>query len=195
MALGLNVTKVENVMKFKRFAIGVSMAMLGVSYVAHAATINRSISLSATVASSTSDFSVTDVSDSWPTTATEFVYNEAASKFNNPSPLRIKVKSTEDVLVSLTSDAKLVNGLAEIPVAVMITQVTTAGSSTAGIKTVTATPQTIYAKATESGAVSQYDIDFDADELSMLGATGVTTSTPADGTYAGTVNLLFESNI
>jgi hypothetical protein len=171
------------------------MAMLGVSYVAHADTIHRAISLSATVASSTSDFSVTDVSNSWPTTPTDFVYDETGGKFNNPSPLRIKVKSTADVSLSTTTPPKLVNGLAEIPVTVMITQVTTAGSATASRITVTAAPQTIYTYATETGAVSQYDIDFDADELSMLGADGMTTSTPADGNYAGTVNLLFESNI
>ena len=179
-----------------------SLAIIAVSPMsAIASNISRAISLTATISDPTSVFQVEAVSGSWPNTDQSITYSSTNGSFSNPAAVGFKVKSSQDVSVSLSSTAKLVDGLKEIPLDVSITaQDTTKGTTVSSLSLV---GQKLYEKTKNTaGDFAFYNLEIKASKTNMKDATGTVISNttaspgkPTAGAYTGSVDLVFDSTI
>lgn len=167
-----------------------------------AAQNTRSISLSASITSTSNSFSVDPLS-SWPANALQITWSSTNKSFGNPSNVGFKVKSSADVKVSLSSTAKLTDGSKEIPIKVGITTTDTTKGGVA-VSELSLTSQKIYDKTKNSaGDYVSYELTVAAQTTGMKDSSGATitavapstTPEPAAGTYTGSIDLVFDSTI
>ncbi|GLK89817.1 hypothetical protein [Pseudomonas turukhanskensis] len=168
------------------------------SAAAMAATIDRSVSVTATITDPAGAFQVDAISGTWPVTPIAVSWNDQTNDFNSPSKTGFKIKSSNDVTVVLTSNAVLTEGRKEIPINVSIeASEPTKGTS---VSNVTMIPATVYEKAKNAtGDFTTYQLVLEPSTTNMKDANGVVipgpNPTPAPGNYTASVDMIFESNI
>lgn len=174
-------------------AAGMAAVISTLAFNANAAVVERqTIQMTANISTPNGATTISPTAGSWPTAAQ--VVSWSGGAFSNPAPIGFTVKSSENVSLSLSSTAELVDGQAKIPLNVAVKS--TGGTGTA-IPNLTMLPQKIYSKPTGSPAtpaIASYTLDITATKTGMTDATGGTTTTPVAGNYTGAVALVFESN-
>ncbi len=168
------------------------------SAAAMAITIERSVSVQATITDPSATFQVDAVSGTWPVTPSVVNWNESSKTFRNPNKIGFKVKSAQDVTVALSSSAVLVDSQKEIPLNISVTASDTAKGTSA--PTVTLLPAVIYESTKNAnGEFTTYELGIEASTSGMKDGSGAiitgANATPAGGNYVGSVDLIFESNI
>ncbi|AYV25010.1 hypothetical protein ECB94_27210 (plasmid) [Vibrio mediterranei] len=125
----------------------------------------------------------------------EFRWNDGAKNFTNPAPIGVKMKSTNDITVALSSSSQLRDGSAMIPVKVALNSL---GANGTTVPDVSATPKKLY-ECKSATTFEPFDIQLAADKSGMLDGAGQpitgNDAKPFPGTYSGAVQLLFESDL
>ncbi|WOX47324.1 hypothetical protein R2B70_14030 [Aeromonas sp. XH] len=178
-------------MNIKLAVTAVTAAVVGAfSFGVNAVQETQTIQMAANIKAPNASMVISPTAGSWPTQAQNISWN--GSVFTNPAPIGFTVKSTNDVTLALTSTAALVDGQAQIPLAVAVKGTS---SNATSVPTLSMTPSKIYDATTNvSSAVSTYTLGITATTTGMVGADGSAVSAPAPGNYTGNVSLVFESN-
>ncbi|WGW01376.1 hypothetical protein QF117_11350 [Vibrio sp. YMD68] len=183
--------KIKNTAKILAFTMLISSG-----FAVQATTIKQSIDITAEILDLNSTFKVLPTAGSWPVNTLRFVWDDNTSQFQSPAGIGFTVESSADVTVALTSSSDLYSGSSLIPVDVSVQN--TAGNGI-DVTSVTMLPETLYETTQNpTGEKAAFQLNFAADSNNMLDSNGdpiTPGSRPEPGTYSGSVNLVFESNI
>ncbi|EPJ2794006.1 hypothetical protein ACTHEE_004035 [Vibrio parahaemolyticus] len=179
-------------LKLCSFAL-VSLLISGVCY---ATKIDQTFTLTADIHATTSNFYVKPLT-SWPRSSLVFLWDESSQDFVNPPPTLIKVKSEQNVEVSVSTSMYLNSPQGTIPIKLELNPVS--ASKGKKISEVTATPALFHEISSTSGILATdevvYEMKFMAQNTGMLNKSGSSVTEPEPGKYNASVVVVFDNKM
>ncbi|HCG7114981.1 TPA: hypothetical protein NJ328_003881 [Vibrio parahaemolyticus] len=180
-------------LKLCSFAL-VSLLISGVCY---ATKIDQTFTLTADIHANTSSFYVKPLT-SWPRSSLVFLWDESSQDFVNPSSTLIKVKSPQNVEVSVSTSMYLNSSKGTIPIKLELSPVSASGKGKK-ISEVTATPAVFHEIGGTSGILATeevvYEMKFMAQNTGMFNNSGSSVTKPEPGKYNASIVVVFDNKI